>query len=65
MKSDAHIKTLLAIIAINLTIIAINLSASPAVANQPLTKVVICDQYGNRCADVGGDGKLRVISSSN
>ena len=46
---------LLGIIAINLTIISINMalkSVESAQAVDPITKVVICDRSGSFCADV-------------
>ena len=58
MKIDLYTKSVLTIIAICLTVIAIKIVTPIAYANQQkLQKVVICDPITDRCARVGTASK--------
>jgi len=58
MKIDIYTKTVLTIIAVSLSVIAIR-SAIPNAYASEVQKVVICDQGGKNCSDVFG-GALRI-----
>lgn len=58
MKVDLYTKSVLTIIAISLTIIALKISTPIANADQQkIQKVVICDPITDRCARVGTASK--------
>ena len=54
MNIDLYTKSVLTVIAVSLFAIALQISIPEANANQAkIQKVVICDQYHDRCARIG------------
>jgi hypothetical protein len=63
MKADLYTKFVLTVIALALSVIAIQQTLTPAYAQSNIQKVVICDPQDNStCAKVNGRGWLQVIN---
>ena len=66
MNIDLYTKTILTVIAISTSSIAINITNpfKNAFASSEVHRIAICDQFGSRCADIDGRAiKIRNIGN--
>ena len=61
MKIDVYTKAVLTVIAVSLSVIAVQMASGNAHAVERVTKVAICDESGKYCAWVSGDGRLHTF----
>ena len=61
-EMDAYSKTLLTVIAVALSVIALQGTnvIAPAWAASGITKIALCDEKGSRCLRLDTGGRLRI-----